>query len=199
MSIDFKRIQFLKSAALLEHLPPDFGAEVAFAGRSNAGKSTAINAITTIKGLARTSKTPGCTQLINLFALNETKRLVDLPGYGYAKVPLAIKKRWQETLSQYLQQRECLRGLLIMTDIRHPLNPYDLSMLEWSAKVNLPAAILLTKADKLGFGAAKKVSLEVQSQVKLYGNVSDIIVFSAHAGTGLDQARSVIWHWLEDK
>lgn len=196
MLIDFKQIQFLKSAAELSHLPRDYGAEVAFAGRSNAGKSSAINAITGIRHLAKTSKTPGCTQLINLFSLNENQRLVDLPGYGYAKVPKAIKLRWQETLSQYLQTRECLRGLILLSDIRHPLNPYDQSLIEWSFEVNLPVIMLLTKADKLGFGAAKKTALEVKRAAREYPNLEQVVIFSAHAGTGLDETRGLIANLL---
>lgn len=196
MSIDFKQITFLKSAAELTHLPFDDGAEVAFAGRSNAGKSSAINAITQHKHLAKTSKTPGCTQLINLFSLSETKRLVDLPGYGYAKVPKAVKLRWQDTLAQYLQTRQCLRGLILLTDIRHPLNPYDVSMLQWAAEVELPVIMLLTKADKLGFGGAKKTVLEVKQATQQFPNLEEVIVFSAHAGTNLDAARALIANWL---
>lgn len=192
MSIDFKQIQFLKSAAELHQLPFDNGAEVAFAGRSNAGKSSAINAITAQRHLAKTSKTPGCTQLINLFSLNENQRLVDLPGYGYAKVPKAVKARWQETLTQYLQTRHCLRGLILLSDIRHPLNPFDQSLIEWSFEVNLPVVMLLTKADKLGFGAAKKTMTEVKKAVREYPNVEEVMMFSAHAGTGLEEARSLI-------
>jgi GTP-binding protein len=192
MSIDFKQIQFLKSAAELSHLPFDSGAEVAFAGRSNAGKSSAINAITGHRHLAKTSKTPGCTQLINLFSLNENQRLVDLPGYGYAKVPKAIKMRWQDTLTQYLQTRQCLRGLILLSDIRHPLNPFDQSLIEWSFEVNLPVVMLLTKADKLGFGAAKKTVMEVKKAAREYPNLEEVVIFSAHAGTGLVEARSLI-------
>lgn len=197
MSIDFKKIEFLKSAAELEHLPLDEGAEVAFAGRSNAGKSSAINAITAQHRLAKTSKTPGCTQLINLFALNQKQRLVDLPGYGYAKVPKAIKLRWQDTLAKYLQTRTCLRGLILLTDIRHPLNPYDISMLQWSSEANLPVIMLLTKADKLSFGAAKQVVLEVKKETKMFPNLQEIVPFSAHAGTNLDMTRGLIARLLD--
>jgi GTP-binding protein len=197
MSIDFRQITFLKSAAQLNQLPPDMGMEVAFAGRSNAGKSSAINAITGIHRLARTSKTPGCTQLINLFALSENKRLVDLPGYGYAKVPQATKKRWQETLAQYLENRQCLKGLVLLTDIRHPLNPFDQSMLTWAQTANLPVALVLTKADKLGFGAIKTTIHQVQKATQAYTNIVNIIAFSAHAGTGLNEVKHEIYHWLE--
>lgn len=192
MIIPFKQIQFLKSAAALSDLPPDQGAEVAFAGRSNAGKSTAINAITTQRHLAKTSKTPGCTQLINLFSIDDTRRLVDLPGYGYAKVPKAVKYRWQDTLSQYLQTRQCLKGLVILTDIRHPLNPYDQSMLTWADEIQLPVILILTKADKLGFGMAKNTALQVKTATQQYTNIKEIIIFSALSGKGLDEARSLI-------
>lgn len=192
MHINFKQTHFLTSAAELHQLPLDEGAEIAFAGRSNAGKSSAINAITGQKNLAKTSKTPGCTQLINLFTLTEHYRLVDLPGYGYAKVPKAIKLRWQETLAQYLQKRRCLRSLIILSDIRHPLNTYDLSMLEWASEVNLPVILLLTKADKLSMGAAKQTVFEVKEICKDYPNLQNIVIFSAHKGIGLEETRKLI-------
>lgn len=143
------KAQFLKSAAQLSQLPNDNGIEIAFAGRSNAGKSTAINVLTGIKGLAKTSKTPGRTQLINLFAIDDQRRLVDLPGYGYAAVPQAVKERWQQTLSRYLQNRQCLRGLILLMDIRHPLTEFDQHIIQWATSAKLPIYILLTKADKL--------------------------------------------------
>ena len=127
----YRQAQFLTSAAALNQLPPDEGIEVAFAGRSNAGKSTVLNVLTGQRQLARTSKTPGRTQLINLFTLDEHRRLVDLPGYGFAQVPQSVKLRWQETLSQYLEQRDCLKGLILLMDSRHPLQALDLNLLDW--------------------------------------------------------------------
>ena len=127
--IDFRRAAFIQSAPSLTECPDDEGAEVAFAGRSNAGKSSAINTLTGNSKLARTSKTPGRTQLLNFFALDEQRRLVDLPGYGYAKVPQAVKQRWENKLFEYLQKRRSLRGLVLLMDIRHPLQEYDTNLL----------------------------------------------------------------------
>ena len=132
MQFNYRQTTFLTSAAKLSQLPIDQGIEVAFAGRSNAGKSSALNALTGQRGLARASKTPGRTQLINLFELQPDKFLVDLPGYGFAKVSIEVKKRWQETLAQYLQQRKCLAGLVLLSDIRHPLKELDVNMLDWA-------------------------------------------------------------------
>lgn len=190
--INFKQVSFLKSAAQLTDLPLDEGAEVAFAGRSNAGKSTALNTLTGQHNLAKTSKTPGCTQLINLFTIQGNQRLVDLPGYGYAKVPQAIKRRWQDTLADYLRTRECLKGLILLSDIRHPLNPYDVSMLDWASEINLPLVLVLTKADKLGFGAAKQQALAVKNAVTNYDNLKEVLIFSAHSGAGLNELRSAL-------
>ena len=144
----------------------DAGAEVAFAGRSNVGKSSAINRLTSQRTLARTSKTPGRTQLLNFFQLDEERRLVDLPGYGYAKVAKSTRNEWQQHLDHYLSERQALVGLVLMMDIRHPLKDFDLLMLEWSAQANMPIHILMTKADKLKFGAAKSTLLQVKKQLK---------------------------------
>src|SRR5262245_48745088 len=127
---------FLKSAARVSQLPPDLGYEVAFAGRSNAGKSSALNCLTGIKNLARTSKTPGRTQLINLFQLDEERRLVDLPGYGYAKVAMQVKMDWQQNLAHYLEVRNSLKGLVLLMDIRHPLKDLDKMMVDWALNGN---------------------------------------------------------------
>lgn len=195
----YRDVQFLTSAAKLEQLPDDTGVEVAFAGRSNAGKSSALNRLTDQKGLARASKTPGRTQLINLFTLTDEKRLVDLPGYGFAKVSLQIKKRWQQTLAQYLQQRNCLRGLVLLSDIRHPLKELDLNMLDWAVKVDLPIQLILSKADKLKSGAQKATLLKIQQLVnKRYGKAADIQVqlFSSLKGTGVDILVKRLDGWL---
>ena len=154
-SVNFKRAKFLLSAPTLRQCPEDSGCEVAFAGRSNAGKSSAINTLTDNKNMARTSKTPGRTQLINYFEVGQDKRLVDLPGYGYAKVPKAVKAKWDHHLAEYLQLRQSLVGLILLMDIRHPLQDYDQQMLNWAAQAGLPVHILLTKADKLKRGPAK--------------------------------------------
>ena len=148
MSLQFNRANFMTSAAELKQCPPDEGVEVAFCGRSNAGKSSAINALSRQKSLARTSKTPGRTQLINFFSLNDTTRLVDLPGYGYAKVPTAVKHHWQQYLDEYLRNRKSLKGLVLLVDIRHGLKEFDEMMINLSQTVDIPLHILLTKADK---------------------------------------------------
>jgi GTP-binding protein len=195
MLIPFAKSTFLTSAAKLSQLPPDSGWEVAFAGRSNAGKSSAINAITSIKNLAKTSKTPGRTQTINLFQIDNTRRLVDLPGYGYAKVPLEIKRHWNNTLSEYLQTRTSLRGLCLIMDIRHPLKIFDQHMIAWSEEAALPIHILLSKADKLSRGAAMTVLQQVKKQLADYPNCT-CQIFSAVSGEGLLSARKQLSHWL---
>lgn len=198
-AINFNLAQFLTSAPSLRECPPESGIEVAFAGRSNAGKSSAINKLTRNGKLARTSKTPGRTQLINFFTLgNDQQRLVDLPGYGYAKVPLATKQKWQEHLSEYLQQRECLGGLVLMMDIRHPLQSFDTMMLNWSVEANMPVHILLTKSDKLNRGAASKTLLEVQKHLR-EAKVDDLVTaqtFSSLSGEGLQPLEQTLSGWL---
>lgn len=192
----FNQVQFLTSIAELKQLPPEQGREIAFAGRSNAGKSSGLNAITGIKGLARSSKTPGRTQLINLFALDGEKRLVDLPGYGYAKVPETIKRRWQQTLGEYLQQRECLTGLMLFMDIRHPLKDLDVQMIEWAIFNQLTVHVLLTKADKLSRGAAAAILQQVKKQLSAYGNTVSVQLFSALKQQGVDEARAKLAEWF---
>ena len=146
---DYRRASYMTSAARLNQCPEDSGWEVAFAGRSNAGKSSAINSLTNNKKLAKTSKTPGRTQLINFFQLSDRQRLVDLPGYGFAKVPLKVKQECTKTLEQYLQTRESLRGMILLMDVRHPMQDFDRQILSWAATAAMPVHILLTKADKL--------------------------------------------------
>ena len=192
----FRNVSFLLSAARLNQLPPDSGAEVAFAGRSNAGKSSALNAITGISGLARTSKTPGRTQQINLFVLDETRRLVDLPGYGYAKVPEAVKQQWGQTLSRYLETRGCLQGLILLMDIRHPLKEFDRQLLEWSRTRAMPVHVLLTKADKLKRGPALAVLETVRRELVQSGAQASIQLFSALRQTGVEEARDQLRRWL---
>ena len=154
----------MQSASAIENAPTDFGSEVAFAGRSNSGKSSAINTLTHQGKLARTSRTPGRTQLINFFSLSNHQRLVDLPGYGFAKVPLAVKKKWNQQLERYLQYRESLRGLVMLMDIRHPLTEPDRQMLGWAVAASMPIHILLTKADKLKRGPAQSTLLSVREE-----------------------------------
>lgn len=192
----FRQAQFHTSANKISQLPPDEGAEVAFAGRSNAGKSTALNAITDNKGLAKTSKTPGRTQLINFFELDADHHLVDLPGYGYAKVPKAVKQHWQQVLSTYLQQRQSLRGLVLLMDVRHPLKEFDLQMLEWCRHQQMPVHILLTKADKLKRGVAGSALLKVKKELKAEHPQATVQLFSSPAKQGVEEARRKLEQWL---
>lgn len=194
--LNYNRIHFLKSVAAYTGLPPDLGAEVAFAGRSNAGKSSALNKITGVHRLARTSKTPGRTQLINFFELDPDRRLVDLPGYGYAKVPDKIRLGWEKLLSEYITGRDCLKGIILIMDIRHPLKPIDWQMIEWSASYQLPMHVLLTKADKLKRGAAKNTLLLVQKELVEQTLVS-VQLFSSFSGEGIDEAHLKLNEWLQ--
>ena len=192
----YHQARFLTSAARLEQSPPDQGLEVAFAGRSNAGKSSAINALCQQKSLARTSKTPGRTQLLNFFALDDSHRLVDLPGYGYAQVAEKIKLQWQAELAAYLEQRQSLRGVILLADVRHPLKEFDLQMLEWSSSIQLPVHILLTKADKLKRGAASSSLLQVERLLKGMTGEHSVQLFSALKRQGIDQVHAVLDRWL---
>ena len=191
----FASASFTHSAAKLAQCPLDEGLEPAFAGRSNAGKSSAINRLTGKKKLARTSKTPGRTQLINFFMLKDRQRLVDLPGYGYAKVAINKKLEWQKNLEQYLEKRASLTGLMLVMDIRHPLQPYDAIMLDWVKQYDLRCHILLTKADMLKRGAAKQALMTVEKAVNGQPNTS-VQLFSATKGNGVDVARQVLFDWL---
>lgn len=195
---DYRSAQFLTSAAKLHQCPPDEGWEVAFAGRSNAGKSSAINSLTNNKKLAKTSKTPGRTQLINFFELSESQRLVDLPGYGFAKVPVAVKKEWTRQLENYLAKRQCLRGMILLMDVRHPLQPFDEQMLNWALAAHMPVHILLTKADKLKKGPANNALLTVRKAMKDHEALVSVQLFSALKHSGHDQLIQVLNSWLTD-
>ncbi len=186
---------FLTSAEKLSQCPPDEGFEVAFAGRSNAGKSSAINTLTDHRKLARTSKTPGRTQLINFFSLDEQRRLVDLPGYGYAKVSETQKLKWQQHLSEYLQNRQSLRGLVLVMDIRHPFQDYDLSLLEWAKGSHLAMHILLTKADKLKPNAARTQLFEVKKYLLDKGFHASVQPFSSLKKQGVQELAQVLDAW----
>ncbi|OGT73510.1 MAG: YihA family ribosome biogenesis GTP-binding protein, partial [Gammaproteobacteria bacterium RIFCSPLOWO2_02_FULL_57_10] len=170
--MNYKTAKFVTSAVRLDDCPADSQREVAFAGCSNAGKSSAINTLTNQTRLARTSKTPGRTQLINFFGLDEGRYLVDLPGYGYAKVPLSVKSQWQEHLDLYLNKRDALVGLVLLTDIRHAFKEFDLMMINWSQRSNMPVHVLLTKVDKLKRGAAQNALLGARKQIAGFPNVS---------------------------
>jgi GTP-binding protein len=189
----FPAVQFLTSSWQPGQFPPDQGVEVAFAGRSNAGKSSALNAITGRKDLARTSKTPGRTQLINFFSLNERQRLADLPGYGYAKVPEKMRAHWRELMERYVETRASLGGIVLVMDSRHPLTEFDSQMLEWTSAQNLPTHLLLTKADKLSRGESANTLKKVRAAV---GDVATAQLFSAVAKTGVDEARKEVLRML---
>jgi len=199
----YQQAQFTIGVHSLDQLPKDEGFEVAFAGRSNSGKSSAINKITGQNKLARTSKTPGRTQQINFFQLDEKRNIVDLPGYGYAKVPTKIKLHWQATLQKYLSDRQALQGLVMMMDSRHLFTEYDVKMLRWCQHSGMSTHILLTKCDKLSRGAANKALHTVQATLaKEYGVDNEdpwgtVQLFSALKGTGVDHAREVLDFWFQ--
>ncbi len=197
MSTLYRKAEFEISAAELKQLPYDKGIEVAFIGRSNAGKSSAINTITDHKSLARISKTPGRTQLINVFNLDGTRRIIDLPGYGFAKVSGNTKAHWAELINNYLHQRECLKGLILVMDCRHPLKPLDIKLIEWTADNNIPVHILLTKSDKLRYGARVKVLDEVRKELKELENEVTVQLFSSFDKVGLEEAKNQLDKWYE--
>lgn len=185
MSNNYHQVKFLLSCPSLKGCPEDCGYEVIFAGRSNAGKSSVINAITLQKKLAKVSRTPGRTQHLVFFELDESRRLVDLPGYGYAKVPKPIKQQWQEDMSEYFMQRQCLAGAVLVMDVRRPLTKFDQVMLNWCVNVNLPTQIILSKSDKLKKGAAKNSLLKVRREIAQYPYV-EVQLFSSLKKQGLD-------------
>jgi GTP-binding protein len=195
MSI-YPHVKFLTSAAEAHQLAPDAGREIAFAGRSNSGKSTAINALTKRSGLARVSRTPGRTQLINFFELAPDRRLVDLPGYGFAKVPERIRLKWLALMEHYFNVRESLVGLVLIVDSRRGLGEQDAAMLEWVLARDRRAHVLLTKADKLNRRDAQRVLRETQTACEDTAVTAQL--FSAHAAHGIDEARSVMDAWLAD-
>lgn len=195
---DYRHATFLQSASKVAQCPPDAGWEVAFAGRSNAGKSSAINSLTGQPKLARTSKTPGRTQLLNFFSLSDRQRLVDLPGYGFAKVPKAVKDAWTRQLEKYLQERESLRGLILLMDIRHPFQPFDLQMLEWGSTAGMPVHMLLTKADKLKRGPAEAALLQARKRAESYPQGISVQLFSSLKHTGHKTLVGVLNAWLTD-
>lgn len=196
-AIKYSQARFLISAASLQQLPPDIGAEVAFVGRSNAGKSSALNVLTQQKSLARVSKTPGRTRLINVFTLDANRRLIDLPGYGYAKVALQIKEEWQKLLSSYLKSRSCLKGVVLLMDIRHPLTEFDKNMIEWAIRFKLAVHILLTKADKLSRSQILQTTAQVEKNLANYEGKLSLQVFSALNKTGLSGLEQTLNIWLE--
>lgn len=194
--IHLSKATFTLSAPDIRRLPSDSGIEVAFAGRSNAGKSSALNTLTNQRGLARISKTPGRTQLINVFEVAENRRLVDLPGYGFAKVPLEMKKKWQKALGEYLEKRESLKGLVVLMDIRHPLKDLDRDLIEWAADSDLPVLALLTKSDKLSPGKRSSEVLAVKKKLASLNADIQVQAFSSLKRTGAEQATNIICGWL---
>lgn len=194
MNNHYQQTRFILGTPDARRAPPDAGAEVAFAGRSNAGKSSALNAIAGQRGLARTSKTPGRTQLVNFFSLDPDSRLVDLPGYGFAKVPEAVRMRWRHLMQAYFDRRTSLAGLVIVMDCRRPLREGDLQMLAWARQAACPVHVLLTKADKLSRGKAAGVLQAIRRDL---GDQATVQLFSALKGTGVDQARAALDRMLE--
>lgn len=190
----YRQANFLMGVHSLAQLPPDRGREVAFAGRSNAGKSSVLNTLVGNRKLARISKTPGRTQQINFFGLAEDLRLVDLPGYGYARVAAAKRKHWGKTVSGYMKARESLCGIVIIMDARHPMTELDLQMLEWSGATGTPVHVLLNKADKLSPGAARLALQKARREPALAG--AGVQLFSATAGSGVRELRAVVDRWL---
>lgn len=199
MSNPLEKARYLGSAHTPAQLPADGGLEVAFAGRSNAGKSSALNALTRQNALARVSKTPGRTQQLVFFEVQPQRYLVDLPGYGYAKVPMEMKAHWQGFIDRYFRQREALRGLVVVMDIRHPLKDYDRQMFEYAVARGLPAHALLTKADKLGRGQQAQALQAVRKELQAtFGDAGiGVQTFSSESKQGVDEARAVVAGWLE--
>ncbi len=195
VSKPYRQAKFLISAASPKQFPADEGIEVAFAGRSNAGKSSAINRLCDNKSLAKTSKTPGRTRLVNFFRLDDSRRLVDLPGYGYAKVPEKMKQEWEWLMEQYLNQ-PTLAGLVVIMDIRHPLKDFDLQMLNWCHHFGLPGHVLLTKSDKLKRGARQATLLKVRKQLKQDGYDASSQTFSALDGDGVETLAQKLNSWF---
>lgn len=193
----YQKAHYLKSAPDLSHCPEDSGYEVAFAGRSNAGKSSALNVITSQKALARTSKTPGRTQMINLFECDDERRLIDLPGYGYAKVNINVKHAWEAGLSAYIEQRQCLKGLVLLMDSRMPPTEIDMVMLDWTLSLDLPVHVLLTKSDKLKKGPAQASLLKLQKMLKESYPHATAQLFSSLKRQGLDQVWQKLDEWME--
>jgi GTP-binding protein len=181
----------------MDDAPADEGWEVAFAGRSNAGKSSGLNALASQNSLARTSKTPGRTRELNYFEIDAQRRIVDLPGYGYAKVSRQMQNQWRKLLDDFLQNRQSLQGILIFMDIRHPMSNYDLQLIDWCEQSQLPLHILLTKADKLGYGAGKSTLLKIQRELEPANIPASAQTFSSLKKTGLDEAYEVLDSWFQ--
>lgn len=190
----FRQAEYVLAAHHLSQLPPDEGVEIAIAGRSNAGKSSAINVLCDQKSLARTSKTPGRTQQIVIFRLDDQRRIADLPGYGYAQVPLELKAHWQDVLQRYFETRRCLRGVILVMDIRHPMKPYDQMMMNWCSAAGLPCHVLMTKADKLKRGPAQAALLKLRKSLPPNASAQ---VFSSKSKEGLEGWIELMTGWYD--
>jgi len=195
-SLNYNTAKFEVSASQLNECPSDIGREIAFSGRSNAGKSSVLNRVTGLKKLAKTSKTPGRTRLLNFFTITSNCRLVDLPGYGYAKVPIVMKEKWLKELNCYLERRKSLSGIVILMDIRHPLKDTDKDMLYWAIQSNLPAHVLLTKADKLRPSFAKKTLQNIKCELSLLHGETSVQLFSCLKNIGVEELQSKLDFWL---
>lgn len=195
-NLNYSRTRYLISAPSLAECPPDDAREVAFVGRSNAGKSSAINVLTGHGKLARTSKTPGRTQLLNYFEVEAGRYIVDLPGFGYAKVPLEMKEKWQRHLEHYLQKRQSLQGVVLLMDIRHPFTDFDRMLIQWAVDSELPLHVLLTKADKLSRGATRNALLAARRTLEAQGPLMSVQLFSALSKDGADELRAKLDSWL---
>jgi GTP-binding protein len=196
VKIHYQNTHFITSAPDIRHMPEDEGIEVAFAGRSNAGKSSSLNRLTNQRSLAKTSKTPGRTQLINLFKVTDGCHIVDLPGYGFAQVPLEMKKKWQKSLGEYLQKRQSLKGLVVLMDIRHPMKDLDQQLIFWAVYSGIPVQVLLTKADKLKSGARKAQVLKIKKDSAGFGGDVSVAAFSSLKGIGVDVLRNKLDEWF---
>ncbi|MGD2112172.1 MAG: ribosome biogenesis GTP-binding protein YihA/YsxC [Gammaproteobacteria bacterium] len=196
MNHHYQQTRFLLGAPDTRRAPPDSGVEVAFAGRSNAGKSSALNTLTGQRSLARISKAPGRTREINFFQVAEGRRLVDLPGYGYAKVARSIKEQWQAGIARYLETRQSLCGVVLLMDVRHPLRDSDRQVLAWCHRAGLPTHVLLTKSDKLRRGPAGAALLATRRQLESLHPQASVQLFSSHARTGCEELTAVLNRWL---
>ncbi|MGL4826852.1 MAG: ribosome biogenesis GTP-binding protein YihA/YsxC [Vibrionaceae bacterium] len=195
--LNYRNTHFITSAPDIRHLPEDTGIEIAFAGRSNAGKSSSINRLCDQKNLVKTSKTPGRTQLINLFKVADGCHIVDLPGYGFAQVPLALKQKWQKSLGEYLQKREQLKGLVVLMDIRHPMKDLDQDLIYWAVQSNLPVQVLLTKCDKLKAGARKAQLVRIREAALAFCGDVEVDLYSSLQGTGVDKLKNKLNSWYQ--
>lgn len=197
IATELSKVYFLKSAPTLSQSPPDMGIEIAFVGRSNAGKSSALNALVGQNHLARKSKTPGRTQLINYFEVNADTRLVDLPGYGFANVPDSTRRQIQMILNTYLSERACLYGVILMMDIRHPFTKNDIILLDYIASAHKPVHILLTKCDKISKSQANQTLLSVQNKLRDHPGKTSVQIFSALKHIGLEHAQNKLIEWFQ--